>query len=203
MLVCHFCRLDSLAAGQAVILENTMTSELQIRSASLDPAYRPPRAVVSVFNLARPFDLPGQLASLLLALPLALALTLPLASLAQPTAPMPPAAAPSPSGTSPAAPPATTDPASPVPGVKQSASGPIEVSAPVEGEVRKIEPQEQKLTLRHAPIPNLEIDDTVKEFRVADPVMLEDVKPGDRVRFTVERANGTLTVTALEPLRER
>jgi Cu/Ag efflux protein CusF len=35
-------------------------------------------------------------------------------------------------------------------------------------------------------------------FRVKDASMLDKVKAGDKVRFTVENANGAMTVTAIE-----
>jgi len=36
-------------------------------------------------------------------------------------------------------------------------------------------------------------------FRVKDPAMLEQVKPGDKVSFLAEKIDGALTVTKLEP----
>jgi len=38
-------------------------------------------------------------------------------------------------------------------------------------------------------------------FRVTDPAWLNQVKPGDRIRFVVERLDGALTITALQPGR--
>ena len=35
-------------------------------------------------------------------------------------------------------------------------------------------------------------------FRVADPAMLDAVKPGDKVRFEADRVNGAITITAME-----
>ena len=36
-------------------------------------------------------------------------------------------------------------------------------------------------------------------FRVKDPAWLNQIKPGDRIRFVVERLDGALTVIALQP----
>jgi Cu(I)/Ag(I) efflux system periplasmic protein CusF len=38
-------------------------------------------------------------------------------------------------------------------------------------------------------------------FRVKDPVMLDSVKVGDKVRFSAERVGGALTVTQMTPLK--
>ncbi len=38
-------------------------------------------------------------------------------------------------------------------------------------------------------------------FRVTEPAWLNQVNPGDRIRFVVERLDGALTITALQPGR--
>ena len=74
-------------------------------------------------------------------------------------------------------------------------------AAPVNGEVTKIDPAAGKITLRHEPIKNLDMDSMTMVFRVADPAMLRKVKPGDRVKFEADRVNGQLTVTSISKLR--
>ena len=68
-----------------------------------------------------------------------------------------------------------------------------------EGVVRRIDPANGKLTLRHGPIVNLDMPAMTMVFRVQDPAMLDKVKPGDKVRFRAENLKGALTVTILEP----
>jgi Cu/Ag efflux protein CusF len=70
----------------------------------------------------------------------------------------------------------------------------------VVGEVKKIDEAAGKVTLRHGPIKNLNMDDEemTMVFRVADPAMLKQVKAGDKVQFEVERQTGGLTVTKLQ-----
>ena len=70
--------------------------------------------------------------------------------------------------------------------------------AKAEGEVRKVDKEARKLTLRHGPIPNLEMPDMTMVFRVADPRMLEGLEAKQKVRFTADRIEGQLTVTSLE-----
>ena len=69
-----------------------------------------------------------------------------------------------------------------------------------EGEVRKIDRAQGKLTLRHGEIRSLDMPPMTMVFRVADPGMLDRVKEGDRIRFDAERVGGAITVTRLEPL---
>lgn len=68
-----------------------------------------------------------------------------------------------------------------------------------EGEVRKVDKAQGKLTLRHGPIANLDMPAMTMVFRVADPALLDNLQPGDKVRFTADKVNGAITVTALQP----
>jgi len=68
-----------------------------------------------------------------------------------------------------------------------------------DGEVRKVDKEAGKITLRHGPIPNLEMPEMTMVFRVKDPAMLEQVKAGDKIRFAAEKIGGLYTVTRLEP----
>ncbi|ODV11397.1 MAG: RND transporter [Rubrivivax sp. SCN 70-15] len=71
----------------------------------------------------------------------------------------------------------------------------------VDGEVRKVDRDAGKLTLHHGPITNLDMPGMTMVFRVADPKMLDGLKPGDKLRFTAERIDGAITVTRIEPVR--
>ncbi len=74
-------------------------------------------------------------------------------------------------------------------------------SAMAEGEVRKIDKDQGKVTLKHGPIANLEMPGMTMVFRVADPKVLDNLQPGDKVRFSAERVNGAITVTAIEAVK--
>lgn len=80
-----------------------------------------------------------------------------------------------------------------------SGAGPHADAALSEGEVRKVDKDAQKITLGHGPLANLDMPAMTMVFRVKDPAMLEQVKPGDKVRFLAEKIDGALTVTKLEP----
>ena len=79
-------------------------------------------------------------------------------------------------------------------------SGPNTPAALADGEVRKVDKEAGKLTLRHGPLPNLGMTTNMTMvFRVKDPIMLDRVKAGDKVKFAAESVGGQLTVTRLEP----
>lgn len=69
------------------------------------------------------------------------------------------------------------------------------------GEVRKVDKEAKKITIRHAEIRNLEMPAMTMVFRVADPALLEHVKAGDKIRFAAEKPGGTFTVTQIEPVK--
>lgn len=67
-----------------------------------------------------------------------------------------------------------------------------------DGEVRKVDKEQGKVTLKHGPIANLDMPGMTMVFKVADPRMLDNLKPGDKVRFAASNKDGALTVTAIE-----
>lgn len=70
-----------------------------------------------------------------------------------------------------------------------------------EGEVRKIDKDGKKLTLKHGPLKALDMPGMTMVFRVKEDAMLDKVQPGDKVRFTAEKIDGKFTVTTLEAAR--
>jgi len=70
-----------------------------------------------------------------------------------------------------------------------------------EGEVRKVDTAQRKITLKHGEIKNLDMPPMSMVFAVKDPALLGKVKVGDRVRFAADKIDGTYTVTAIEVAR--
>jgi Cu/Ag efflux protein CusF len=68
-----------------------------------------------------------------------------------------------------------------------------------EGEVRKVDLSQGKITLRHGPLPNLDMPGMTMVFTVADKKLLDGLKVGDKVRFTADKRDGTYVVVAIEP----
>jgi Cu/Ag efflux protein CusF len=81
-------------------------------------------------------------------------------------------------------------------------AGPAHAQAPAtelsDGEVRKVDKENGKLTLRHGPLNNLDMPGMTMVFQVRDPGMLDKLKTGDKVRFSADKVDGKLTVTHLE-----
>lgn len=66
------------------------------------------------------------------------------------------------------------------------------------GEVKKVDKGAGKLTIKHGPLKNLNMDAMTMVFRVKASVTLDQVNVGDKIRFVAEEPNGQLTVTRLE-----
>ena len=71
-------------------------------------------------------------------------------------------------------------------------------AAMTEGEVRKVDLENRKITLRHEAIKNLDMPGMTMVFQVRDAAMLDAVKTGDKVRFTASNDGGKLTVTEMQ-----
>jgi Cu(I)/Ag(I) efflux system protein CusF len=70
-----------------------------------------------------------------------------------------------------------------------------------EGEVRKVDKDSKKLTLKHGPLKNLDMPPMTMVFQVKEEAMLDKVQAGDKVRFQAEKVEGKFTVTRIEPAR--
>lgn len=80
-----------------------------------------------------------------------------------------------------------------------AAHHPAAAAAPQsDGEVRKIDKEQGKVTLKHGPIANLDMPGMTMVFKAADPKLLEGLKEGDKVKFTAEKVSGAITVTAIQ-----
>jgi Cu/Ag efflux protein CusF len=78
---------------------------------------------------------------------------------------------------------------------------PAQEAAMAEGEIRRVDRESRKLTIRHGPLVKLDMPPMTMVFAVKDPALLEQVKPGDKVRFEAEKIGGVYTVTRMEAAR--
>lgn len=81
-----------------------------------------------------------------------------------------------------------------------SSAAALAQAAMANGEVKKIDEAAGKITLKHGPIKNLDMDEDgmTMVFRVQDPAMLKQVMVGDKVQFEAERATAGITITKLQ-----
>ena len=70
-----------------------------------------------------------------------------------------------------------------------------------DGEVRKVDKDAKKITIKHGPLANLDMPPMTMVFQVTDPTMLNQVKPGDKVKFQAEKVGSAYTVTKIEPVK--
>lgn len=70
-----------------------------------------------------------------------------------------------------------------------------------DGEVRRVDREGKKITLKHGPIQNVDMPAMTMAFAVKDPAMLDRVKVGDQVRFRIEKVGETYTLVAIERAR--
>jgi Cu(I)/Ag(I) efflux system periplasmic protein CusF len=77
----------------------------------------------------------------------------------------------------------------------QQAAAPAELT---DGEVKKIDKEAGKITLRHGELKNLNMPAMSMVFRVKDATMLDQAKVGDKVKFAADRVNGAVTIVQLQ-----
>lgn len=68
-----------------------------------------------------------------------------------------------------------------------------------EAEVRKVDKDAGKITLKHGEIKNLDMPPMSMVFQVRDKALLDAVTTGDKVSFTADKIDGRYTVLTLEP----
>lgn len=72
-------------------------------------------------------------------------------------------------------------------------------SSMVSGLVIKVDQSAKKITIKHGPIPQLDMDEGMTMvYAVSDPKMLTTVKAGEKVKFEAKQVNGQYTVTKIE-----
>jgi Cu/Ag efflux protein CusF len=83
----------------------------------------------------------------------------------------------------------------------QGAQGAQPDAGLAQGEVRKIDRANRKLTIKHGEIRNLDMPPMTMVFQASDAKLLDGLKVGDKVNFKAEKVDGGYSVTAIEPSR--
>ena len=68
-----------------------------------------------------------------------------------------------------------------------------------DAEVRKVDMEGGKITLKHAEIKSLDMPGMTMVFVVKDKAMIDKLKTGDRVKFKAINDAGKFTVTEIQP----
>lgn len=67
-----------------------------------------------------------------------------------------------------------------------------------DGEIRKVDKDARKITIKHGPLQNLDMPAMTMVFQVKEAAFLDRVKAGDKVKFRAEKIDGAYTVTGIE-----
>ena len=70
-----------------------------------------------------------------------------------------------------------------------------------DGEVRKVDKENKKITLKHGVIKNLDMPGMTMVFGVKDAAMLDKIKTGDKVKFKAEQTGTAIVVTDIQPAK--
>ena len=94
----------------------------------------------------------------------------------------------------------------PMAGHAQTSPNPSQVAAPAsdsmtDGEVKKIDADNGKVTLKHGDIKSLDMPGMTMVFTVRDKDQLTKLKPGDKVQFMAVQEGGKMIVTDIQPAR--
>ena len=66
-----------------------------------------------------------------------------------------------------------------------------------DGEVRKIDKETKKITLKHGVIKSMDMPAMTMVFQVKDAAMLDNLKAGDKIKFKAEQTGSAITVTEI------
>ena len=81
------------------------------------------------------------------------------------------------------------------------AAAPVETVVMTSGEVKKIDKETHKITIKHGEITNLDMPAMTMVFQAGDAALLERVKPGDEIKFAAEKTKSGYGVTAIEVVK--
>ena len=70
-----------------------------------------------------------------------------------------------------------------------------------DGEVRKVDMEAGKVTLKHADIKSLDMPAMTMVFVVKDKALLEKTSVGAKIQFMATNENGQMTVTDIQPAK--
>ncbi len=66
------------------------------------------------------------------------------------------------------------------------------------GEIRKIDPENQKITIKHGYIKRLDMPAMTMVFSAKDKALLDGFAAGEKIQFDVEMENGKFTITKMK-----
>jgi Cu/Ag efflux protein CusF len=83
----------------------------------------------------------------------------------------------------------------------QNEAKPAEAAELTEGEVRKVDKATGKVTIKHGWVKKIDMPPMTMGYRVKDSALLDQLQPGDKIRFDVDRVDGAFTITRMEKVK--
>jgi Cu/Ag efflux protein CusF len=71
----------------------------------------------------------------------------------------------------------------------------------VNGEVVRVDQSRNRIMLKHEYIPSIKMAPMTMPFGVVKEILLDQYRPGDKVRFQIKVVDGTLDITTMEKLK--
>jgi Cu(I)/Ag(I) efflux system periplasmic protein CusF len=83
----------------------------------------------------------------------------------------------------------------PMASAQATTTAPVAAAEMTQAEVRKIDAENKKITLKHGEIKSLDMPPMTMVFSVKEASLLEALKVGDKIQFVAEKINGNYVVT--------
>ena len=74
----------------------------------------------------------------------------------------------------------------------------VSASHMAEGEIKKINRDNKKMTIKHGDIKSLDMPGMTMVFQIRDNSILQTFKAGDKVKFVIEKLDGAFVVTSMQ-----
>jgi Cu(I)/Ag(I) efflux system periplasmic protein CusF len=84
---------------------------------------------------------------------------------------------------------------------KPTTPGAVSAADMTDAEIRKIDLEAGKITLKHAEIKSLDMPAMTMVFVVKDKALIDKLKTGDKVKFKAVNQAGKYTVTEIQPAK--
>lgn len=92
----------------------------------------------------------------------------------------------------------TATPAANTPSTPSTTAAAPAAKEMADAEVRKVDKDAKKVTLKHGPIKNLDMPPMTMVFQVRDEKLFDKLTAGEKIKFTAEQLQGAYVVTQVE-----
>lgn len=76
-----------------------------------------------------------------------------------------------------------------------------QMASMTDGEIRKVDKEAGKVTIKHGDIKNLDMPGMTMVFTAKEKSLLDKVQAGDKIKFVVVNEGGKMVVTAIQAVK--